>query len=49
MSVSVSQFIYIKTKEVADKLERSTSDVVEDALTRYLEQLNVITERVHSS
>jgi len=49
VSISISQFIYEKTKEVADKLGRSASDVIEDSLTRYLEQLNIITERVHSN
>jgi hypothetical protein len=49
ISVSISGFIYLKMKEVAEKLERSTSDVFEDAATRYLEQLSLITEKVHSN
>jgi hypothetical protein len=35
-------------KEVAEKTGRSTSDVFEEAATRYLEHLSIITEKVHS-
>jgi metal-responsive CopG/Arc/MetJ family transcriptional regulator len=49
VTISISQFILEKTKEVADRLGMSVSDVIEDATTRYLESLNVIKEAVHNA
>jgi len=47
VSISISEVIWQLTKQLAKRFGKSYSDIAEEAISRYLEQFSLLTEKAH--